>query len=93
MNLEINISEKQIEAALEKAIKQKVNEHFKRFKSDIEQEWEKATYLCVKEMLESEEGKAAIKKMEQDAFAKQVAKHLSRKFVSIITSGYDDYDY
>lgn len=94
MNIEVNITDAQIERAIEKAVNQKVNAYFKKNKWDIEYEWEKATYLCVKEMLESEEGKATIKKMEQDAFAKQVAEHLSKKFFEAIVSSFDnDFSY
>lgn len=93
MNLEINITNEQIEALLEKVIRQKVNDYFKRYRRDIEDEWKQATYTCISEMLRSEEGKATLKNIEQEAFAKRVAEHISQRMINVITSSFDDYDY
>lgn len=94
MNIEVNITDAQIERAIEKAVNQKVNAYFKKNKWDIEYEWQQATYLCIKELLNSEEGKAVFEEIKQDAFARKVAEHLSKKFFEAIVSSLDnDFSY
>ena len=94
MNLEINITDEQIEKAVEKAVNQKVNAYFKKHQRDIEYEWQQATYSCIKELLDSEEGKAVFEEIKQDAFARKVAEHLSKKFFEAIVYNFDnDFSY